>query len=144
LRPRAARSIVGSCSPNSISVTIRLPAREVLERSTHDLGAHVRTQIAGLPPLPRVADRSTTKNCLDQERACFLVGEPGRGKSDLAKEIGQAHYPRVVWIAENTPDYDTAAQFERRLGISRPFVEVLTTLPSRCLVVFDGIERYSR
>ncbi len=116
---------------------------DVLERSSRDLMTDVRTQIAGLPPLPRVADRSTIQNCLDQERACLLVGESGCGKSALAKEIGQAHYPRVVWIAENTLDYDTAAQFENGMGLSHSLVEVLTALPVSCLVVFDGIERYS-
>jgi hypothetical protein len=116
---------------------------EVLERSSQELTADIRTRIAGLPPLARVAERATIQNCLDQQRACLLVGESGCGKSALAKEFGQARYKRVVWIAENTLDYDTAAQFERAINISHPFVEVLTALPEPCLVVFDGIERYS-
>jgi hypothetical protein len=58
---------------------------EVLERSSQDLVADVRTQIAGLPPLPRVADRASIQNCLDDHRACLLVGESGCGKSALAR-----------------------------------------------------------
>jgi hypothetical protein len=116
---------------------------ESLERLSSDLMADVRTQIAGLPPLPRVADRATVENCLDRHRACLLVGESGCGKSALAKEIGRARYPRVVWIAENTLDYDTAAEFERGINIGHPLVEVLTPLPEPCLVVLDGIDRYS-
>jgi hypothetical protein len=115
---------------------------EVLERLSQDLMADVRTQVAGLPPLPRVADRVRVQTCLDRHRACLLVGESGCGKSALAKEIGQARYPRVIWIAENTLDYDTAAEFERAVNIGHPLVEVLIALPEPCLVVFDGIERY--
>jgi hypothetical protein len=117
---------------------------EVLERSSRELMADIRTQIAGLAPLARVAERATIQNCLDQHRACLLVGESGCGKSALAKEIGQARYRRVVWIAENTLDYDTADQFERGVKIRYPLVEVLTAVPEPCLVVFDGIDRYSR
>jgi hypothetical protein len=116
---------------------------EVLERLSRDLMADVRNQIAGLPALPRVSDRARVQDYLDQHRACLLVGESGCGKSALAKEIGRARYRRVVWIAENTLDYDTAAEFERGIVISHPLVEILTVLTEPCVVVFDGIERYS-
>jgi hypothetical protein len=116
---------------------------EVLERLSRDLMADVRTEIAGLPPLPRVADRSTVQTCLDRDRACLLVGESGCGKSALAKEIGHARYRHVIWIAESTLDHDTAAEFERVIHIRHPLVEILTALPEPCLVVFDGIERYA-
>jgi hypothetical protein len=116
---------------------------EILQRSSRDLMLDVRTQIGGLPELPRAAARATIQTSLEQKRACFLVGESGCGKSALAKDIGQARYTRVVWIAEGTLDYATAAQFESGAGISYPLVEILTALPEPCLIVFDGIERYS-
>jgi hypothetical protein len=92
----------------------------VLARSSRELMADVRTEIAGLPALTRVADRATIQNCLDEHRACLLVGESGCGKSALAKDIGQARYRRAVWIADHTLDHDTAVQFESDLGISHP------------------------
>ena len=49
---------------------------------------------------------------------------------------------RVVWIAENTLDHETAAEFERAIGVSHPVAEVLTALPESSSIVFDGIERY--
>jgi hypothetical protein len=115
---------------------------EVLERLSRDLMAEIRTQIAGAPPLPRVADRAKIEACLERDHACLLVGESGCGKSALAREIAQSRYGRVVWIAENTLGYETAAEFERALGISHPLAEALTVLPDSCLMVFDGIERY--
>jgi hypothetical protein len=69
---------------------------EVLERLSHELMADIRTEIAGLPPLPRVADRAAVHTCLDRHRACLLVGESGSGKSALAKEIGQTRYRHVI------------------------------------------------
>src|ERR1700760_1697403 len=97
----------------------------------------------GLPPLPRISYRQSVQTRLDQHRACFLVGESGCGKSALAKAIGLDCYSHVIWIAENTLDHDTALEFERAINISHPLVGVLTALPGPCLVVFDGIERFS-
>jgi hypothetical protein len=115
---------------------------EILHRSSQELMADVRTQIADLAPLARLDERATTERRLDTQRACLLLGESGCGKSALAKEIAQASYGRVVWIGETALDYDTAGQFERGINIGHPLAEVLTALPTSCLVVFDGIERY--
>jgi hypothetical protein len=115
---------------------------KILHRFSQELMADVRTQIADLAPLPRVDERATIQRCLNTQRACFLVGESGCGKSALAKEIAQASYQRVVWIAETTFEYDTAAQFERAINIGHPLAEVLAALPTSCLIVFDGLERY--
>jgi ABC-type dipeptide/oligopeptide/nickel transport system ATPase component len=103
----------------------------------------VRTQIAELAPLARVDDRATIQRRPVTHRACLLVGESGCGKSALAKEIAQTSYTRVVWIAEITLEHATADQFERWINIGHPLAEVLAALPTSCLVVFDGIERYS-
>jgi hypothetical protein len=115
---------------------------DVLVRRSGDLMADIRTQIAGIPPLPRPDDRARVQDNLDRSRACLLVGESGSGKSALAKEIAESRYGRAIWIAENTLDYDTAAEFEHAIGIRHPLVEILTALPEPCLVVFDGIDRY--
>jgi ABC-type glutathione transport system ATPase component len=103
---------------------------------SRDLMADVRTQIPDIPPLARASDRASIENCLNEQRACLLVGESGCGKSALAKEIARFRYPRAIWIAANTLDHDTAAQFERDLGLSHPFVEILTSLPEPCLLIF--------
>jgi hypothetical protein len=115
---------------------------EILHRSSQELMADVRLQIADLAPLARVDERATIQCRRSAQRGCLLVGESGCGKSALAREIAQASYQRVVWIAETTLDYDTAGQFERGINISHSLAEVLTALPTSCLVVFDGIERY--
>ena len=116
---------------------------EVLQRSSYDLMADVRTQIGGLPALQRVGAHTAIQTSLEQKRACFMVGESGCGKSALAKEIGLSRYGRVVWFAESTLDYPTMVQFERDAGLNHPIVEILAALPETCLIVFDGIERYS-
>ena len=115
---------------------------ELLERYSQASMADVRTDIAGLAPLPRVADRASIQRGLDARGACFLVGESGCGKSALAKEMARAQYRRVVWVTENTLDYDTSVQFEQGIGICHPLVEVLSALPGPCLVVFDSIDKY--
>jgi hypothetical protein len=75
---------------------------EVLTRSSQEAMADIRTQIAGLPPLPRETERAKVQDCLDRDGACFLVGESGSGKSALAKQIAEARYGRCVWFAETT------------------------------------------
>jgi hypothetical protein len=115
---------------------------EVLARRSRDLMADIRTQVAGIPPLPRTDDRAKVQDCLDRNRACLLVGESGCGKSALAKEIAESRYGRAVWVAENTLDHDTAAEFEHAIGIRHPVAEILIALPESCLVVFDSIDRY--
>ena len=116
---------------------------EVLDRSSRELMADIRSQISGLAPLPRDDARAKVLDCLHRDRACFLVGESGSGKSALAKQIGEADYGRCAWFAETTIDCDTEAAFEREIGITHPFCEILTASPEPCLIVFDSFERYS-
>jgi hypothetical protein len=116
---------------------------EVLDRSSRELMADIRSEISGLAPLPRDDARAKVLDCLDRDRACFLVGESGSGKSALAKQIGEAFYGRCIWFAETTIDYDTEAAFEREIGITHPFCEILAASPEPCLIVFDSFERYS-
>jgi hypothetical protein len=116
---------------------------EVLDRSSRELMADIRSQVSGLAPLPRDDARAKVLDCLNRDRACFLVGESGSGKSALAKQIGEADYGRCVWFAETTIDCDTEAAFEREIGIAHPFCEILTASPEACLIVFDSFERHS-
>ena len=104
--------------------------------------ADVRTEIAGLPPLTRAGERTRVQSRLDQNAACFLVGDSGSGKSALAKAIAAASYPRVVWLGPHNLDCETPADFERSLGINRPLSDILNATAERCLVVFDGVERF--
>ena len=116
---------------------------EVLDRSSQELMADIRSQISGLAPLPRDDARAKVLDCLNRDRACFLVGESGSGKSALAKRIGEAAYGRCVWLADITIDCDTEAAFESEIGITHPFCEILAASPEPCLIVFDSFERYS-
>ncbi|MBP1093709.1 P-loop NTPase family protein [Bradyrhizobium diazoefficiens] len=116
---------------------------EVLNRSSRELMADVRSQISGLPPLPRDEARAKVLDCLNRDRACFLVGESGSGKSALAKQIGETDYGRCIWFAETTIDYDAEAAFERDIGIAHPLCEILSVSPEPCLIIFDSFERYS-
>ncbi|MCS3926108.1 hypothetical protein M2175_001139 [Bradyrhizobium elkanii] len=116
---------------------------EVLDRSSRELMADVRSQISGLPSLPRDEARAKVLDCLNRDRACFLVGESGSGKSAVAKQIGETDYARCIWFAETTIDCDTEAAFERDIGIAHPLCEILSISPDPCLIVFDSFERYS-
>ena len=116
---------------------------EVLDRSSRELMADIRGEISGLAPLPRSEARAKVLDCLNRDRACFLVGESGSGKSALAKQIGEADYDRCLWFAESAVDHDTESAFEREIGLTHPFGEILAASPASCLIVFDSIERYS-
>ena len=116
---------------------------EVLDRSSQELMADIRSQVSGLAPLPRDAARAKVVDCLNRDRACFLVGESGSGKSALAKRIGETAYGRCVWLADITLDCDTETAFESEIGITHPFCNILAASPEPCLIVFDSFERYS-
>jgi hypothetical protein len=116
---------------------------EVLGRSSRELMADIRGEISGLAPLPRSEARAKVLDCLNRDRACFLVGESGGGKSALAKQIGEANYDRCLWFAELTVDHDTESAFEREIGITHPLGEILAASPEPRLIVFDSCERYS-
>ena len=116
---------------------------EVLDRSSRELMADIRGEISGLAPLPRDDARAKVLDCLNRDRACFLVGESGGGKSALAKQIGEGDYGRCVWLAETTIDCDTEIAFEGDTGIAHPLCEILSASPKPCLIVFDSFERYS-
>ena len=70
-------------------------------------------------------------------------GESGSGKSALAKEIALADYPRTIWLSANMLDHELPVDFERAIALRHPLVDILRLAPTRCLVVFDGVEAYT-
>jgi len=116
---------------------------EMLLRRTRDALADVETHIANLAQLPRTEDRASMRQKLASTRVCVLVGESGSGKSALAKEISLADYPRTVWLTANVLDHDSLVDFESAVNLRHPLVDILRAAPTRCLVVFDGMEGYA-
>jgi hypothetical protein len=116
---------------------------ETLLRRARDAMADVETRIAKLAQLPRSDDRTSIGRRLTSAGTCVLVGESGSGKSALAKEIALADYPRTIWLSANILDHESPVDFERAVGLRHPVVDVLRSAPTRCLVVFDGVEAYT-
>ena len=116
---------------------------EVVDRTSQEATADIRSEIAGLPRLARDTDQTEIQSRLDEHGACFLIGDSGSGKSALAKAIGSATYQRVIWLGPHDLDHETPADFEHALGISHSLSAMLAATPARCLVVFDSVERYS-
>lgn len=116
---------------------------EALLRRGREAMADVETHIAKLAQLPRSDDRTSIRRKLTSAGMCLLVGESGSGKSALAKEIALADYPRTIWLSANILDHESAVDFERAISLRHPLVDILRSAPTRCLVVFDGVETYS-
>ena len=116
---------------------------EMLLRRSCDAMADVETRIANLAQLPRTEDRTSIRQKLAAAGVCVLVGESGSGKSALAKEISLADYPRTIWLTANALDHESLVDFESALSVRHPLVDILRAAPTRCLVVFDGIEAYT-
>jgi len=115
---------------------------ETLLRRARDAMADVETRIANLAQLPRSGDR-TSIGRLTSAGICVLVGESGSGKSALAKEIALADYPRTIWLSANVLNHESPVDFERAISLRQPLVDILRSAPTRCLVVFDGVEAYT-
>jgi hypothetical protein len=116
---------------------------ETLLRRAGDALADVETRIATLAYLPRASERASIEQKLASAGVCVLVGESGSGKSALAKEISLADYPRTIWLTANVLDHETLLDFERAIGLRHPLIDVLCAAPTRCLLVFDGLESYA-
>jgi hypothetical protein len=115
---------------------------ETLRRRSNDAVADIETQIADRAQLPRLNERATIARRFTSAGICILVGESGSGKSALAKEIALTDYPRTIWLSAGSLDHEVPVDFERALGLRHPFMDILRMSPSRCLVVFDGVEGY--
>jgi hypothetical protein len=116
---------------------------EALLRRARDAMADVETHIAKLVQLPRSDDRTSIRRRLASSGICILVGESGSGKSALAKEIALADYPRCIWLSANILDHESPVDFERAIALRSSLLDILYSVPTRCLVVFDGVEAYT-
>jgi hypothetical protein len=116
---------------------------EALLRRAREAMADVETHIAKLAQLSRSDDRTSIRRRLTSAGMCLLVGESGSGKSALAKEIARADYPRTIWLSANILDHESPVDFERAIALRHPLVDILRSAPTRCLVVFDGVETYT-
>jgi hypothetical protein len=116
---------------------------EVLERHSREAMDDIRTSITGLPALARTSYHTTIQNRLETLGACTLAGESGCGKSALVKATAETQYRRVFWITDATLDHDNVSQCERSLSLRHPLIDILSTLPEPCLLVFDAVEKYS-
>ena len=116
---------------------------EALRRRSSDAVADIETQIADRAQLPRLNERAAIAHRLTSAGICILVGESGSGKSALAKEIAVTDYPRTIWLSAGSLDHEVPVDFERTFGLRHPFLDILRMSPSRCLLVFDGVEGYS-
>jgi hypothetical protein len=116
---------------------------EALLRRARETMADVETRIAKLAELPRADDRTSIRRRLTSAGMCLLVGESGSGKSALAKEIALADYPRTIWLSANILDHESVVDFERGIALRHPLIDILRSAPTRCLVVFDGVETYT-
>jgi hypothetical protein len=116
---------------------------ETLRRRSNDAMADIETRIADRAQLSRFNERATVLRRLTSAGICILVGESGSGKSALAKEIALADYPHTIWLSAEGLDHEAPVDFERALGLRHPFIDILRMSPSRCLIVFDGVEGYN-
>jgi Domain of unknown function (DUF4062) len=131
--------------PNTFSLTDHPDYRadwERLDRYARELLDDVRTTIPGLYALERTEEFTSITRHLDERGLCFVAGESGSGKSALAKTCVDRHYPCVLWVTEELIDAQNVTQVESRLDLQHPLIEVLIAASSRCLVVFDSVERY--
>ena len=115
----------------------------MLLRRTRYALADVETRIANLVQLPRTEDRASIGQRLTSTGVCVLVGELGSGKSALAKEISLADYPRTIWLTASFLDHESLVDLAGAVGLRHPLISILRAAPTRCLVVFDGVEAYA-
>jgi hypothetical protein len=113
---------------------------EALLRRGREAMADVETHIANLAQLSRADEQTSIRRRLTSAGACLLVGESGSGKSALAKEIACADYPRTIWLSANMLDHESSVDLERAIALRQPLIDILRLAPTRCLVVFDGVE----
>jgi hypothetical protein len=116
---------------------------ELDKRSAAEM-AEIKTEIAGLPRLPRNGDLEAIQTELDARSACFLVGDSGCGKSALAKEFAAANRKRAVWFANDALEYASLPDFEKGIGLLHGITEIIDGTVESTILVFDAVEGYSK
>jgi hypothetical protein len=99
--------------------------------------------IANAARLPRISAMRRLLRDFRQDRIGVVVGESGVGKSALVRSLGERRRYRLVWLTADQLYSGWESTFERLLELRHLFAQVLEASPSRCLVVFDGIEGFS-
>jgi hypothetical protein len=117
---------------------------EILDRRSADATDNITDTINGSARLARDDQLTNIAESLASHRACMLIGESGSGKSAFAKRLSGKQYGRAVWFSGDDLDHKAASDFERAAGLHHPLTQVVLSSPQMCLVVFDGIERYSQ
>jgi hypothetical protein len=95
--------------------------------------------VGGVGRLARRSARSAILRHLRDDRTCVVVGASGVGKSATVRRLGEGQY-RLVWLTAELLQSGRETTFQVQLGLRHPFAQVIAASPTRCLVVFDGID----
>jgi hypothetical protein len=116
---------------------------EALGRRSADAMTVITDAINGTARLERNDQLNAVMELLNANRACMLIGESGSGKSALAKRLSAGRYARAIWFSGDDLNHKAPRDFERAMELQHPLTQVLLSSSQPCLIVFDGLERYS-
>lgn len=116
---------------------------EALRRRSADATTAITDAIDGTAHLERNEPLNAVTELLTANRACVLIGESGSGKSALAKRMSAERYARAIWFSAEDLNHKSPRDFERAIELKQPLTQVLLSSSQLCLLVFDGLERYS-
>ncbi len=119
------------------------PDWNVLDRRSRERSEAIGLSVGNAAPLPRPSVRRRLSRHLHEGHACVVVGESGVGKSAVVRRFGERGGYRLVWLTEDQLHSGRQSAFEEELGLRHSFTQVLAASPSRCLVVFDGVEGFN-
>ena len=110
-----------------------------LNRLAEEALSRVSCSVGRSQTLPRAAVLREIQSHLGPARLTLLAGEPGAGKSALARICCQSWQGgRALWL-----DGEEVLSLERHLQLGRPVVDLLEQASGRGLLVLDALERWS-